>query len=158
MTAFDTLQVFQSMSRSPNARLEHCAELGDGMAAALGEVMRTRTTAQWLAALEQADIPAMPVHDLDSIFTDPHLVATAFFGREAHPSEGELLMMRHPAQWSRTQPASPRPAPGFGEHTVEVMREAGFTEAEIASLRPGHTRPADAAAASPVRRSSPGEC
>ena len=35
MPVFDTLQVFQSMSRSPNARLEHCAELGDGMAAAL---------------------------------------------------------------------------------------------------------------------------
>lgn len=100
----------------------------------LGEMLLTRTTAQWLQAFEAADIPAVPVHDLGSIFTDPHLEAISYFGLERHPTEGNLRTMRHPGTWSRTQPGASRPAPQQGEHGVEVLREAGFSGDEIDQL------------------------
>ena len=107
----------------------------DALYAELGRILATRSTAHWLDSLEAADIPAMPVHDLDSVFDDPHLLATGFFGHEDHPSEGRLRTMRHAARWSRTQPAASRPAPRHGQHSAEVLREAGFGPDEIAALR-----------------------
>lgn len=112
-------------------RTEHVDELY----AELGQIMATRSTADWLASLDAADIPSTPVHTLDSIFEDPHLKATGFFGTEEHPTEGRLRTMRHAASWSRTQPASSRPSPSQGQHGDEVLREAGFGDDEIAALR-----------------------
>ncbi len=107
----------------------------DALYAEVGRTMATRSTADWLSCLDAVDIPATPVNDLDSIFEDPHLVATGFFGSEQHPTEGTLRTMRHAATWSRTQPAAHRPAPCQGEHSVEVLREAGFGADEIEALR-----------------------
>lgn len=112
-------------------RTEHV----DALYAEIGRVMATRRTADWLSSLDSADIPATPVHTLDSIFEDPHLSATGFFGYEDHPTEGRLRTMRHAATWSRTQPASHRPAPRQGQHSEEVLSEAGFGADEIAAMR-----------------------
>lgn len=113
------------------ARTEHV----DALYAEVGRVMATRRTADWLASLDAADIPSTPVHTLDSIFDDPHLAATGFFGHEEHPTEGRLRTMRHPSAWSRTQPAATRPAPRHGQHSEEVLHEAGFGAEEIEALR-----------------------
>jgi len=110
----------------------------DALYAQVEEVLGTRTTAEWLGAFERVDIPAMPMHDLQSIFTDPHLAATGFFGSEQHPTEGTLRTMRHPARWSRTQPRSRRAAPGHGEHSLEILREAGYDDDEVKSLLEQH--------------------
>ncbi|WP_423457714.1 CaiB/BaiF CoA transferase family protein [Ottowia sp. VDI28] len=113
------------------ARTEHV----DALYAEVGRIMATRSTADWLASLDAADIPSTPVHTLDSIFDDPHLTATGFFQAEDHPTEGRLRAMRHAATWSRTQPASTRAAPRPGQHSEEVLREAGFSADEIEKLR-----------------------
>lgn len=106
----------------------------DALYAELEDTLARRGTQEWLALFEQADIPAMPVHDLQSIFDDPHLAATGFFGTETHPTLGTLRTMRHGSRWSRTQPRSTRPAPEHGQHGREVLREAGFDEAAIDRL------------------------
>lgn len=106
----------------------------EALYAEMESVLATRTTAAWLADFDRVDIPALPMHDLDSIFSDPHLTAVDFFSREEHPSEGTLLSMTHPATWSRTQPRATRHAPRLGEHTREVLVEAGYAEAEIDAL------------------------
>ncbi|GAA5232741.1 CoA transferase [Verticiella sediminum] len=111
-------------------RSEHIDEIY----AELERTLASRTTAQWLALFRAADIPATPVHDLQSIFDDPHLCETGFFGREVHPTEGPLRTLRHPSQWSRTQPESHRAAPRLGEHGEEVLREAGYAAEEIERL------------------------
>lgn len=107
----------------------------DELYAEIAETIAGRSTAAWLKLLHDADIPAMPMHDLDSIFDDPHLNATGFFQFVEHPTEGTLRTMRFPASWSETQPEATRHTPRQGEHSSEILREAGYSEAEIARLR-----------------------
>jgi crotonobetainyl-CoA:carnitine CoA-transferase CaiB-like acyl-CoA transferase len=98
------------------------------------EHLATRTTAQWQAALAVADIPVMPLHTLESLMQDPHLAAVDFFKMVDHPSEGRMRSMAAPGDWSATQPGIRRHAPRLGEHSAELLREAGLGEAAIAAL------------------------
>ncbi len=100
----------------------------------LAELFPTRTTAEWIALLERADIPVARLNSVEDLVADPHLAATGFFAMEAHPSEGTVRMMRTPTDWSESQPGAQRPAPRLGEHSAEVLREAGYSEAEITEL------------------------
>ena len=102
--------------------------------AELSALMLTRTTAEWLKLFDDADIPAMPLHTPDTLLEDPHLKATNFFKTIDHPSEGKLVDMAVPSQWSETQPSPTRPAPRLGEHSAEVLAEIGYSEEKIASL------------------------
>ena len=100
----------------------------------LTELFRTRTTADWMALLESIDIPVAPMNSVEDVVHDPHLTQSGFFTTEHHPSEGELRAMRTPTNWSESQPGTPRPAPRLGEHSAEVLREAGYSDSEIAEL------------------------
>jgi crotonobetainyl-CoA:carnitine CoA-transferase CaiB-like acyl-CoA transferase len=106
----------------------------DALYALIAEVFSTRTTAAWLAILDAADIPAMPLHTLDSLIDDPHLAAIGFLKTVEHPSEGPIRSIGVPTTWSETQASSGRPAPRLGEHSVEVLREAGYSAGEIDRL------------------------
>ena len=77
-------------------RARHIAEIYGWLAG----VIITRTTAEWMALMEKADIPVAPVNDVTDLIDDPHLTATGFFAMEEHPSEGTLRTMRTPTNWS----------------------------------------------------------
>jgi crotonobetainyl-CoA:carnitine CoA-transferase CaiB-like acyl-CoA transferase len=94
----------------------------------------SRTTAEWATLLEAADVPFTTMHDLSSIFEDPHLRAVGFFVPEDHPSEGRLVGTRAAGRWSLTQPEYARGAPRYGEHSAMVLAEAGLDAAEIGAL------------------------
>jgi crotonobetainyl-CoA:carnitine CoA-transferase CaiB-like acyl-CoA transferase len=100
----------------------------------VGRIFLTRTTAEWRALLERADIPVMPMHTLESILEDPHLDAVGFFKIMEHPVEGRIRQMRVPSTWSETQPEPGGPAPTFGQHGRDILREAGFSSEEIERL------------------------
>jgi formyl-CoA transferase len=100
----------------------------------LASMFLDHSTAEWMALLEQADVPFMPMHDLQSVLTDPHLAATGFFAQVEHPSEGTVRSMQMPMRWSDTPAAPERLAPRQGEHSVEVLRQAGLDAAEIDAL------------------------
>src|SRR3990167_1791181 len=100
----------------------------------LGKIVATRTSAEWLAALDEANVPAMVVNTLESLLTDPQLAATGFWQIVEHPSEGTLRMPGIPATFGRTPGSIRRLQPRLGEHSVEVLREAGFDAAEIEAL------------------------
>ena len=93
-----------------------------------------RTTAEWLEAFERADIPVQRMNSLEDVLHDPHLNAIGYFRRIDHPTEGKLLSMKVPSEWSETSPEYRRHAPRLGEHTREVLREAGYTDAQIDAL------------------------
>jgi crotonobetainyl-CoA:carnitine CoA-transferase CaiB-like acyl-CoA transferase len=108
----------------------------DAILAMLERIFAERDTAEWVRVLEEADLPVAPLHTLESIVRDPHLAASGFFAAEDHPSEGRLLRMAPAARFSAENAAPPplRPAPRLGEHGEEVLREAGYGDAEIVAL------------------------
>jgi crotonobetainyl-CoA:carnitine CoA-transferase CaiB-like acyl-CoA transferase len=115
----------------------------DVVYAELARILKERTTAEWTDLLDKADIPTLPMHSLESILTDPHLAATDFFPVVEHPSEGAIRSMRVSATWSDTPAEPTRLAPRLGEHSREILQEAGFSREEIAALlRDGVTRAA----------------
>ena len=97
--------------------------------------MRKKTTAEWVAALERGDIPVQRMNSLDDIVADPHLAAIGYLKSVEHPSEGRLKSLAVPSEWSESAPGYRRHAPRLGEHTREVLKEAGLSDAEIDRLK-----------------------
>ena len=108
---------------SVTTRTQHINEIY----AEIAELFKTRTTAEWTRLLDEADIPVTPMHTLETIFEDPHLVATGFFEREDHPTEGRLVRMREPSEWSDTQPAATRHARDSDPRRWHVRRASALS-------------------------------
>jgi formyl-CoA transferase len=109
--------------------------------AELARIFLTRSTAEWTELLEAADVPVMPLHDLEGVLQDPHLLATDFFPIVEHPTEGPIRNMRVSASWSETPAEPSRLAPRLNADGEAILREAGFSEDEIvAMVRDGVTR------------------
>ena len=122
-------------ARSQNYRLAY---------AMVADEMKLRSTAFWLEALERGDIPVQRMNTLDDIVADPHLSAIGYLQLVDHPSEGRIRMLAVPSEWSESSPEYRRPAPRLGEHTREVLREAGLSDQKIDSLlQSGAARAAD---------------
>ena len=98
------------------------------------EALKTKTTAEWLEIFDRGDVPAMPYHTLDSLLEDPHLEDVGFFELRDHPTEGSTRSMRLPNRWSCGMRREWSPAPKLGEHSVAILREAGYSETEVTRL------------------------
>ena len=108
----------------------------------LARIFETRSTAEWIELLNKADVPVMPMHDLEGILNDEHLVATGFFPVVQHPSEGPIRSMKVSASFSKTVAEPVRLAPRPNEHGVEILQEIGFSREEIETMiRDAVTRP-----------------
>jgi formyl-CoA transferase len=111
-------------------RSRHFAELY----ALVAECVRGGTTAHWLSVLGDADIPCGPVNTLDDLPRDEQLAAVDFFPITDHPSEGRIRSARTPVRFGAADCSVRRPAPRLGEHSREILREAGLAEAQIQDL------------------------
>ncbi len=100
----------------------------------LADELKARPTAEWLKLLQENDIPCMVPHTLETLLEDPHLGDRGFFVQRDHPSEGRIRTMREPSTWSETPPPTDRFAPRLGQHTHEILAEAGYSQAEIDDL------------------------
>ena len=77
----------------------------------------------------------MPMNSPADLLANPQLRATGFLRETVHPTEGPLHVMTAPTKWSGTVPArESAPAPRLGEHTAQVLREAGYSEAAVRDL------------------------
>ncbi|HET9316163.1 MAG TPA: CoA transferase, partial [Vicinamibacteria bacterium] len=75
-----------------------------------------------------------PLRSLEDLLEDEHLLATGFWSSADHPTEGRLRLPAPASRFSATPAEVRRLPPRLGEHTREVLAEAGFTEAEVGAL------------------------
>lgn len=101
--------------------------------ARLATVMEQRTTDEWLELMRKAEIPATPIASPSDLLHDPHLEATGFW-EERDTDQGRLRFPGIPTSFSETPGAIGDPGPALGADSRAVLRENGFTEAEIESL------------------------
>ena len=115
----------------PNARRDNHLELAE----ALNGYFRGASTDEWFAKLDAAGIPAGPVLDIAEMTEDAQTNARGMV-QEVGGDAGEAIrVLGHPVKYSEHPAAITRPAPALGEHTEEVLLEAGYSEAEIAGFR-----------------------
>ncbi len=105
--------------------------------AELGKIMSTRTTQDWLAQCKPCNIPAAPVNSLEDLFEDPHLKAVGTFFQVEHPHAGPITQIKSPVNFSKTPSEVKRLAPRLGEHSREILSQAGLSDAEIEALVAG---------------------
>jgi formyl-CoA transferase len=86
----------------------------------------TRTTADWVARLLAAGVPAGPIHDFAQVFNDPHTHARRMIEEIDHPVAGRLRTLGFPLKMSDTPLRVRRAPPVLGEHTAEILRELGM--------------------------------
>ena len=114
-----------------NARSLHIND----MYAMVEALAPSRTTAEWVRLLDQAQIPNAPVSRPADLFEDPHLVWRQLFKKYPHPSEGEIMMVEPPMRMSRTRPPSAPWRRLQGADSRAVLAEAGVSAAEIEALK-----------------------
>lgn len=89
------------------------------------------SSAEWLTRLEKAGVPAGPVLDVKQMHSDPQALAREMIVETTHPTAGKVKGIGLPIKFSETPGNMTRPAPKFGQHTRDVLREHGFSDAEI---------------------------
>jgi crotonobetainyl-CoA:carnitine CoA-transferase CaiB-like acyl-CoA transferase len=102
----------------------------------IAERMRTRTAAEWLAAIEKAGVPCGPINDLAQVFGNPQVRHRRMEVRAPHPRAGEVRMVANPMKLSATPIPHDTPPPLLGQHTDEVLKDwLAFDAAKVAGLR-----------------------
>jgi len=113
------------------ARVRHRDEL----AAAIEAITRGEPRAHWLALFDANEIPCGPITDYARVFSDPQVIAREMVVETDHPALGRLRTLGSPIKLSATPPDVRRRAPQLGEHTDEILREMGYSDADIQALR-----------------------
>jgi crotonobetainyl-CoA:carnitine CoA-transferase CaiB-like acyl-CoA transferase len=110
-------------------------ERGRNMLKGLAALFPERTTAEWLPILEAADVPSGPVHSYETLFQDEEIVANDSFSLYEHPDVGSVRTVNPGARFSETPAKVFRIPPRLGEHTEEILREAGIEKSQVEELR-----------------------
>jgi crotonobetainyl-CoA:carnitine CoA-transferase CaiB-like acyl-CoA transferase len=116
--------------RDPVKRAQNIDKIYDRMR----EIAPSRTTAEWEELLLRIDVPHTAFTKLSEVAEQPHLKAVGMFPELDHPTEGKLLQARPSARFSASPAGIHRMAPRLGEHTREVLAEAGYAEEDIDAL------------------------
>jgi len=87
----------------------------------LNQALSVKTTAEWLDALERAEIPSGPINSISQAFRHPQVAAREMIQRIDHPTVGPIDLIGHPAKFSQTPPSIEKPPPLLGEHTRSVL-------------------------------------
>ena len=111
-------------------RVKHSQEIY----AILGDIVATKTSAEWQEQLDARHVPVQVVNTKEQLLEDDQLNATGFWHEKDHPTEGKIRLPDPPVRFDKTPSSIRRLQPRLGEHSREVLAEAGFSEAEIDGL------------------------
>lgn len=113
----------------------------DTLLPAMAEILRTKPSAEWLAAFDAAGVPAGPVHSIGEALSHPQTLAREMVVEQQHPEAGPVKSIGLPIKLSETPARYVRPSPRLGEDTRALLAECGYGEKQIAEmLRAGVVR------------------
>ncbi len=92
----------------------------------MNDLMKTRTTAEWLAFLEPAGIMCAPVNNIAQVVTDPHILEREMVVEVEHPRAGKLKVTGTPMKFSRTPCKIEKACPDVGQDTEEILKNLGM--------------------------------
>jgi crotonobetainyl-CoA:carnitine CoA-transferase CaiB-like acyl-CoA transferase len=118
---------------TPGARAANATERIHLMA----DILAKRTTADWLGRLDAADVPCAPVLRRGEVMSNAQVVARQLIAEFDHPGIGRVRQPKPAAQFGGTPARAPSPAPVIGQHSGEILRELGYTAAEVGDLADG---------------------
>jgi crotonobetainyl-CoA:carnitine CoA-transferase CaiB-like acyl-CoA transferase len=98
-------------------------------------ILRGRSTAEWIATLRERGVWCAPVNGYDEVFAEPAVQYLDPVQEFDHPEAGHVRLLKHPVRYGVGEPGVQRLPPGIGEHTLEVLQDAGYSADEIENLR-----------------------
>jgi crotonobetainyl-CoA:carnitine CoA-transferase CaiB-like acyl-CoA transferase len=104
----------------------------------VSKILPTRTNAEWTEIFTRGDVPFGPINQLEDLLDDPHLTDVGFWNFVDHPTEGRLRIPSFPVRDGGPAGIAASPAtiaPGLGEHTLDVLLNAGYTRSEVDAMR-----------------------
>lgn len=106
----------------------------DALVAVLETTLEQETTDTWLERMEQAGLPAGPILDILEMHQDPQAIARDMILSVDHPKAGAVQTLGHPVKYSETPAAITCAAPVLGQHSREILAEAGYDTASIDAM------------------------
>jgi CoA:oxalate CoA-transferase len=100
----------------------------------VGDRIRTRSRAEWIEVFNKEGVPCGPIYNLKEAFSDPQVLHQEMLLESPQPS-GHIKMPGFPVKISEVPARIRRPSPQTGEHTIEVLKELGYTDEEISRIR-----------------------
>jgi crotonobetainyl-CoA:carnitine CoA-transferase CaiB-like acyl-CoA transferase len=101
----------------------------------LNALFKTRPVAHWVGLLNEAGVPAGPLYSIPEMCADPHVAHQKMTEQLTTPAGHTVGLITQPVRLERTPASIASTAPGWGEHTDEMLAEAGYSAAEIAELK-----------------------
>ncbi len=107
----------------------------DKLNAAIEEITKTKSSAEWIEILNRAGVPSGPIYRMNEVFADPQVKHIGIAQPVDHPTLGRIELVGQAVTLSRTPSQIRTPTPERGEHTEAVLREHGYDDKAIAALR-----------------------
>lgn len=117
---------FATVEAKMENRLEYFAELA--------KLIKSKTSAEWIALLKAAHIPCGDVLHIDKVIENEHLNSAGFFEKHVHPTEGNYVLMKQPVKFSDSPASLRRHGARLGEHGFEILKDLGRSAEEIREL------------------------
>jgi len=103
--------------------------------AEMNNALATRSSAEWIEALNKIGVPCGPIYKMDQVFADPQVKHLGVAAEVNHPRLGRYRILNQAVKLSRTPATLKTATPEIGQHTQEILRELEYSDAEITRLR-----------------------